>query len=187
MVATGGVGLSTLSFDPLTRPAPAGESAGCGPPSPPRGRGLRFSRVRGENVETTVPIIHQPLTIEQMVEKCAREACDRLGLRETGDAFWILVPSSPVSPVEWISAACGKGKWWSEVRLPFTVMYQPSKKGISTFLRSMASAQCVLPERYAQTSHVAMWHARRQFNRVFSCEQEEVAHGSEEQSLCFHR
>jgi hypothetical protein len=28
-------------FDPLTRPAPAGESAGCGPPSPPRGRGLR--------------------------------------------------------------------------------------------------------------------------------------------------
>jgi hypothetical protein len=28
--------------DPLTRPAPAGESAGCGPPSPPRGRGLSF-------------------------------------------------------------------------------------------------------------------------------------------------
>ena len=27
--------------DPLTRPAPAGESAGCGPPSPPRGRGQR--------------------------------------------------------------------------------------------------------------------------------------------------
>ena len=26
-------------LDPLTRPAPAGESAGCGPPSPPRGRG----------------------------------------------------------------------------------------------------------------------------------------------------
>jgi hypothetical protein len=28
--------------DPLTRPAPAEESAGCGPPSPPRGRGLHF-------------------------------------------------------------------------------------------------------------------------------------------------
>jgi hypothetical protein len=26
-------------WDPLTRPAPAGENAGCGPPSPPRGRG----------------------------------------------------------------------------------------------------------------------------------------------------
>ena len=38
----GGGGISTLSLDPLTRPAPAGESAGCGPPSPPRGRGLRF-------------------------------------------------------------------------------------------------------------------------------------------------
>jgi hypothetical protein len=25
--------------DPLTRPAPADEDAGCGPPSPPRGRG----------------------------------------------------------------------------------------------------------------------------------------------------
>ena len=30
-------------FYPLTRPAPAGENAGCGPPSPPRGRGLRSS------------------------------------------------------------------------------------------------------------------------------------------------
>ena len=26
-------------FDPLTRPAPADEDAGCGPPSPPKGRG----------------------------------------------------------------------------------------------------------------------------------------------------
>ena len=26
--------------DPLTRPAPADEGAGCGPPSPPKGRGL---------------------------------------------------------------------------------------------------------------------------------------------------
>jgi hypothetical protein len=28
--------------DPLTRPAPADENAGCGPPSPPRGRGRRL-------------------------------------------------------------------------------------------------------------------------------------------------
>ena len=42
-------------FDPLTRPAPAGESAGCGPPSPPRGRGLRSWIVRFENVQTPVP------------------------------------------------------------------------------------------------------------------------------------
>ena len=31
------------SLDPLTCPAPAGESAGCGPPSPPRGRGKCIS------------------------------------------------------------------------------------------------------------------------------------------------
>ena len=30
-------------WDPLTRPAPAGENAGCGPPSPPRGRGTFIS------------------------------------------------------------------------------------------------------------------------------------------------
>ena len=30
-------------FDPLTRPAPAGESAGCRPPSPPKGRGQKIS------------------------------------------------------------------------------------------------------------------------------------------------
>jgi hypothetical protein len=30
-------------MDPLTRPAPAGEDAGCGPPSPPRGRGTLIS------------------------------------------------------------------------------------------------------------------------------------------------
>ncbi len=47
-VANGGGGISTLSLDPLTRPAPAGESAGCGPPSPPRGRGRRFSLARSE-------------------------------------------------------------------------------------------------------------------------------------------
>ena len=33
------------SLDPLTRPAPAGESAGRGPPSPPKGRGARFARL----------------------------------------------------------------------------------------------------------------------------------------------
>ena len=32
-------------FDPLTRPAPADENAGCSPPSPPRGRGLSFNTV----------------------------------------------------------------------------------------------------------------------------------------------
>jgi hypothetical protein len=31
--------VAIVHLDPLTRPAPAGESAGCGPPSPPRGRG----------------------------------------------------------------------------------------------------------------------------------------------------
>ena len=31
-----------LARNPLTRPAPAEESAGCGPPSPPRGRGAGF-------------------------------------------------------------------------------------------------------------------------------------------------
>ena len=32
-------------LDPLTRPAPAGECAGCGPPSPPRGRGNCLSSI----------------------------------------------------------------------------------------------------------------------------------------------
>jgi hypothetical protein len=38
------VGATALvsASDPLTRPAPAGENAGGGPPSPPRGRGLVF-------------------------------------------------------------------------------------------------------------------------------------------------
>ncbi len=46
VVAIGGVELSTFGLDPLTRPAPADESAGCGPPSPPRGRGREFSLAR---------------------------------------------------------------------------------------------------------------------------------------------
>jgi hypothetical protein len=45
-------GRSFHGFDPLTRPAPAGESAGCGPPSPPRGRGLRL-------FPSTVPFFHR--------------------------------------------------------------------------------------------------------------------------------
>src|ERR1035437_6716840 len=32
-----------LACDPLTRPAPADKSAGCAPPSPPRGRGLEIN------------------------------------------------------------------------------------------------------------------------------------------------
>src|ERR1039458_7655534 len=44
--------LSFHEFDPLTRPAPAGESAGCGPPSPPKGRGLSLSH-------STVPFFHK--------------------------------------------------------------------------------------------------------------------------------
>ena len=47
-------------FDPLTRPAPADEDAGCGPPSPPKGRGkeirvphpLSIHPCRRTNVET---------------------------------------------------------------------------------------------------------------------------------------
>ena len=50
----------THGFDPLTRPAPADENAGCEPPSPPKGRGKeirvshRFSvqRCPHRNVET---------------------------------------------------------------------------------------------------------------------------------------
>ena len=34
----GVMGQARLYGDPLTRPAPAGESAGCGPPSPPKAR-----------------------------------------------------------------------------------------------------------------------------------------------------
>jgi len=45
-------GGSASGLNPLTRPAPAGESAGCRPPSPPRGRGQGFSIVRFENVQT---------------------------------------------------------------------------------------------------------------------------------------
>jgi hypothetical protein len=39
MNARGQVRIRQYCFDPLTRLAPAGESAGCEPPSPPRGRG----------------------------------------------------------------------------------------------------------------------------------------------------
>ena len=50
----------THGFDPLTRPAPADEDAGCGPPSPPKGRGkeiriphpLSIHPCRRTNVET---------------------------------------------------------------------------------------------------------------------------------------
>jgi len=47
VVATGSVGLNSFGLAPLTRPAPAGESAGWGP-SPPRGRGRRLSLARFE-------------------------------------------------------------------------------------------------------------------------------------------
>ncbi len=39
MNALGQFGIRPYGLDPLTRPAPADESAGSGPPSPPRGRG----------------------------------------------------------------------------------------------------------------------------------------------------
>jgi hypothetical protein len=39
MNALGQICIRRYGFDPLTRPAPADESAGCEPPSPPRGRG----------------------------------------------------------------------------------------------------------------------------------------------------
>ena len=41
----GNVSVAARVFDPLTRPAPADESAGCSPPSPPRGRGICLSLV----------------------------------------------------------------------------------------------------------------------------------------------
>jgi len=37
-------------YDPLTRPAPADETAGCGPPSPPRGRGAGLVSVAADAV-----------------------------------------------------------------------------------------------------------------------------------------
>ena len=44
---------STPGLNPLTRPAPADEGAGCGPPSPPRGRGRGILGIeRFANVET---------------------------------------------------------------------------------------------------------------------------------------
>ena len=53
VVATGGVWIRRSIMDPLTRLAPADESAGCDPPSPPRGRGLGILRIeRFVNVET---------------------------------------------------------------------------------------------------------------------------------------
>jgi hypothetical protein len=48
LVACRGAGFNTFGFDPLTRPAPAGKSAGCGPPSPPGGRGQRLLLARFE-------------------------------------------------------------------------------------------------------------------------------------------
>ena len=41
-----------LGRNPLTRPAPAEESAGCGPPSPPRGRGKALESGRGKALES---------------------------------------------------------------------------------------------------------------------------------------
>ncbi len=53
VVATGGVWIRRSIMDPLTRLAPADESAGCDPPSPPRGRGRGILRIeRFVNVET---------------------------------------------------------------------------------------------------------------------------------------
>ncbi len=62
VVATGGVWIRRSIMDPLTPTtsrtwgpllAPADESAGCDPPSPPRGRGLGILRIeRFVNVET---------------------------------------------------------------------------------------------------------------------------------------
>ena len=53
VVATGGVWIRRSIMDPLTRLAPADESAGCDPPSPPRGRGQGILRIeRFANVET---------------------------------------------------------------------------------------------------------------------------------------
>ena len=57
VVATGGVWIRRSIMDPLTRLAPADESAGCDPPSPPRGRGLGILRIeRFVNVETPGPL-----------------------------------------------------------------------------------------------------------------------------------
>ena len=53
-------------WDPLTRPAPAGENAGCGPPSPPRGRGTSISvgglQAHGKSVESRGSHSGDPLT-----------------------------------------------------------------------------------------------------------------------------
>jgi hypothetical protein len=47
VVAIGVTGLRTSSGNPLTRLAPAGENAGCGPPSPPKGRGMGICTSHG--------------------------------------------------------------------------------------------------------------------------------------------
>ena len=47
-----------LARNPLTRPAPAEESAGCGPPSPPRGRGTAQRRVLLKIMWDRAPVTH---------------------------------------------------------------------------------------------------------------------------------
>ena len=64
VVATGGVWIRRSIMDPLTRLAPADESAGCDPPSPPRGRGLGILRIeRFVNVETSGGGLRPPSSI----------------------------------------------------------------------------------------------------------------------------
>jgi hypothetical protein len=41
-------------MNPLTRPAPADENAGCGPPSPPRGRGREI-----QSPQTNSPLVRR--------------------------------------------------------------------------------------------------------------------------------
>ena len=73
----------THGFDPLTRPAPADEDAGCGPPSPPKGRGkkirvphpLSIHPCRRTNVET-------PGSCKQACGKELPQASSREGKRQ---------------------------------------------------------------------------------------------------------
>ena len=70
-------------LDPLTRRAPAGENAGCAPPSPPRGRGLGMhnghssedAAYRFTNVETPVFPFGEQFTAKQTPHKHRRRAC----------------------------------------------------------------------------------------------------------------
>ena len=66
--------LSFHEFDPLTRPAPAGEGAGCGPPSPPKGRGL-------SRAHSTVPFLHRAFH-----RKCTNSRAGLYRLRKNSSA-----------------------------------------------------------------------------------------------------